>query len=154
MSDDAPPKSRRRLIFAAALAALLPALGTGLWSAAFRMSAEERRLVGAWRADPPAAGGRPYVIEIEHAADRTASALFLDPATGAVVRDVGVGRWRVVGGRLETYLVRNPLPRRLGGVGVFVQVGQSYALEWDGPNRVTLRRDPDDTVALTLWRVR
>lgn len=137
--------------------AVLVALGTRLWLAAFRLSAEERRLAGVWRVEGPAeSGGRSAVIEFEYRADRTYLVRHRDAATGTVLREWRDrwDRWRVRGGRLEIYSVRNPLPPRLGGAGELVEVTPSDQIERDGPDRVVLKFSPMGLPPIALSRAR
>ncbi len=152
-------RRRRQVVLLAGLAgAVLLMLGAWLWLAAFRLSAEERRLVGFWRVEGTAvAGGRPVVIEFEYLADHTRRARHLDPESGSALtgRAAHWGeRWRLAGGRLETYWLRNPLPPRLGGSGVLAEAMSSYALAWDGPDRFRLTDTADSLSAATWERVR
>ena len=128
------PSRRRRLIAAVALAALVLALGAWLWSAAFRLSAEERRLVGTWRpaGGPVQLGAAPVLVEFEYRPDRTYRVRNLDPETGAVVCEWMV-RWRLRDGRYQAYWLQNPLDGR-----GFTHREPAKAVTWDGLNCVRL----------------
>ena len=144
MSSITPPMSsrRRRLVATAALAALLPAFGVWLWLAVFRLSAEERSLVGVWRRTDAVAAldtDRPVRIENEYRPNRTERCRRIDARTGQVLGEGDkAGRWHVSQGALAFRVRANPLPRFLGGDGVFAEVDQLYALEWLDPDRFRL----------------
>ena len=155
VTDADPPGRRflrRRVAPALALAALLLALATGLWSAAFRLSAEERQFVGRWRMESPAYSQRrpELACEVEFTAGRAVRNLIVNTATGEVEGDETLAeKWRLARGELgEVLTAWDRLPARLGGS---TRPPPSRGLEWDGPDRFRLTTDAA-TGRAQVWR--
>ena len=145
--DEVPTgRNRRRRVALLAGLVLVGALlvSTGWWLSSPRLSAEELALVGTWRDAAPTPGGANS--ETVYLPDRSLLTRDTDPATGAPRESGRDRRWRLAGGRLESYSTLRPLPLRQADTVQFAR------LEWLDPDRIGLTRPSG--ASRTLERVR